>query len=64
MKAKRQMTDPDILDSMAAVQRAAKRAKQIAKATGTPWVVVRTKKSNARSRPKGRTITNSNPTRP
>lgn len=52
MMNKFRITDPDILGSMAAVQRAAKRAQEIAIATGTPLIVVENKRSNTPIRSK------------
>jgi hypothetical protein len=45
MKTKSGVTDPDILGSMAAVLRAARRAERIAKNTNTPLVVTSSQKS-------------------
>jgi hypothetical protein len=41
MKAKMGTRDPDILGSLPAMRRAAKRAKRLAQQTGTPLLVMR-----------------------
>ncbi|HEX4123775.1 MAG TPA: hypothetical protein VHY37_03550 [Tepidisphaeraceae bacterium] len=54
MKTKFKTKDPDIIGSMAAAQRAPKRAQRIAKASGAPLVVIDAKKSGIRYRGEAR----------
>jgi hypothetical protein len=41
MNAKITLKDPDILGSMPAMRRAAARAREVARATGTPLIIMR-----------------------